>query len=412
MSLRNINSGLNTLSALEFGSLPLNLSAGKGGETITVTMRGQTPAAHADAILEHYKFTKADEAKFKELYGFDLRQNLTDAYSKKDNRAAHTPFGKGLYKVEIPIPKELLSQIRTVKEANRQPIAQPKNVNQAVAEKNAYDQSSLTRAKVENSFPNNSIPQPVPQPHPTPISTVSDVGNSPDLPESVRLAVKTMESEAGNFSVRFINDAKVRQSYLQQTKQFSEEIANAFRSGEINEKQAAQLAYDSRNQIMEAARLKSSDIGRALAEQQKLKSPAFSALEEKYAQKFFSKAFNELDEAGRNKVWLAIVESSGRTNPGATAFATKLGRLGKGLAVASLAISVYNIATAENKVRATAKEGTTLLGGFAGGAAGGALAGLACGPGAPVCVTVGAFVGGVIGALGTDYAFDSVWEDK
>lgn len=69
MSLRNVASGAHTLPALEFGSVPLK-STNKDGEKITVTMRGQTPAAHADAILAHYNFTKADETKFKELYGF------------------------------------------------------------------------------------------------------------------------------------------------------------------------------------------------------------------------------------------------------------------------------------------------------------------------------------------------------
>ena len=43
-----------------------------------------------------------------------------------------------------------------------------------------------------------------------------------------------------------------------------------------------------------------------------------------------------------------------------------------------------------------------LGGGFAGGAAGGAIARLACGPRAPICVTVGVFVGGALGALGAD----------
>ena len=46
-----------------------------------------------------------------------------------------------------------------------------------------------------------------------------------------------------------------------------------------------------------------------------------------------------------------------------------------------------------------------LGGGFAGGAAGGAIAGLACGPGAPICVTLGVFVGGALGALGADVSF-------
>ena len=35
-----------------------------------------------------------------------------------------------------------------------------------------------------------------------------------------------------------------------------------------------------------------------------------------------------------------------------------------------------------------------------GSMAGGALAGLACGPGAPVCVTLGAFVAGTLAAFG------------
>ena len=37
---------------------------------------------------------------------------------------------------------------------------------------------------------------------------------------------------------------------------------------------------------------------------------------------------------------------------------------------------------------------------------GGAVAGLACGPGAPVCVTVGVFVGGIIGSFGADFTFE------
>ena len=72
----------------------------------------------------------------------------------------------------------------------------------------------------------------------------------------------------------------------------------------------------------------------------------------------------------------------------------------------SLAVSVYNVATAEDKAKAAVNEGVVIGGGFAGGAAGGAVAGLACGPGAPVCVTIGVFVGGALGAFGADLAFD------
>ena len=39
------------------------------------------------------------------------------------------------------------------------------------------------------------------------------------------------------------------------------------------------------------------------------------------------------------------------------------------------------------------------------GALGGAAAGLVCGPGAPVCVTIGVFVGGALGAFGIDFGY-------
>jgi hypothetical protein len=67
----------------------------------------------------------------------------------------------------------------------------------------------------------------------------------------------------------------------------------------------------------------------------------------------------------------------------------RLSRAGKRLIVLSLAISVYEIYTAENKVAETGKQIAINGAGIAGGSAGGALAGLVCGPGAPVCVLIG-----------------------
>jgi hypothetical protein len=69
----------------------------------------------------------------------------------------------------------------------------------------------------------------------------------------------------------------------------------------------------------------------------------------------------------------------------------------------SLGLSVYNIVTSNNKGLAIEKEIAANGAGIAGGIAGGALAGLACGPGAPVCVTVGAFVGGALAAFSTGW---------
>jgi hypothetical protein len=89
---------------------------------------------------------------------------------------------------------------------------------------------------------------------------------------------------------------------------------------------------------------------------------------------------------------------------------TRLSRVGRGLLVTTLACAVYNVATSEDKPRAATREGMAIGGGFIGGAVGGAVAGMACGPGAPICVTLGVFVGGALGALGADLSFD--WATK
>ncbi len=57
--------------------------------------------------------------------------------------------------------------------------------------------------------------------------------------------------------------------------------------------------------------------------------------------------------------------------------------------------------TFENAIKSL--EATAASAGIGGSIAAGALAGLACGPGAPVCVTIGAFVGGALAALGAGF---------
>ena len=78
--------------------------------------------------------------------------------------------------------------------------------------------------------------------------------------------------------------------------------------------------------------------------------------------------------------------------------------LAVGIIVLSLAVSVYNVATSDTPVETAGHEGAIIGAGIGGGIAGGALAGLACGPGAPACVTIGAFVGGALAAFGVDWA--------
>ncbi len=218
-------------------------------------------------------------------------------------------------------------------------------------------------------------------------------------------ALSQMESDALNFAHRFIKDGMVRMRYINQTKKLAQEYRASVISGAISPENAAKQVQTIRNQILEAQRLRTSDIGKAMAIKLKKTGLTFTELTEKYAQNKFRTSFKNLSVVNQNQVYLEIINSSGRPRPSMNAAASRYSKLGRGLLVVTVGIAIYNITVAEDKVRATAREGVILGGGFAGGAAGGAAAGLACGPGAPLCVTVGVFIGGALGALGSDFTF-------
>jgi len=113
--------------------------------------------------------------------------------------------------------------------------------------------------------------------------------------------------------------------------------------------------------------------------------------------------FGRLSPSQQNAVYAEIVNSAGKSNPQVTLMMRRFSAAGRGLLVLSLAVSIYQVAIAEDHVAAAQREAAVTGAGIGGGIAGGALAGLACGPGAPVCVTVGAFVGGVLAAFGASY---------
>lgn len=68
------------------------------------------------------------------------------------------------------------------------------------------------------------------------------------------------------------------------------------------------------------------------------------------------------------------------------------------------------MATSERPGREAVRQGVGIGAGIGGSMLGGAAAGLACGPGAPVCVGVGALVGGIAFAVGVDLTFDWLWQ--
>jgi hypothetical protein len=189
----------------------------------------------------------------------------------------------------------------------------------------------------------------------------------------------------------------------------SAEFVEAVESGSMTAREAAVAAQRVRNQLLEPLRDRSSSLGKAIAEWMKTNGRTMDELLVKYSQKLFKTSPSQLSASQLDDVYLEITKAAGRDKAQVSKWASRFGKAGRALVFVSIGIVIYNIATAEDKRRAAAKEGVTLLGGIAGGAAAGAAAGLACGPGAPICSGVGVVVGGVLGAIGVDLAFDELW---
>lgn len=217
--------------------------------------------------------------------------------------------------------------------------------------------------------------------------------------------INALEAQIANAGVHITLDSSVRAQYGQLIKALSDDLQSQATSGKITWAQAAAQARDARNVVMQIIRNKSTPVGRSIAENLKKEGRTLNQLVAKKSIELFGLGanFEKLSPIQRNGVYAAIVKSAGKSDPVVTSTMRRLSYAGRGLVVLSVALSVYTIAQAEEKLAAAGRElaiaGTSITGGFAGGA----LAGLACGLGAPVCVTVGAFVGGTLAALGISF---------
>ncbi|KAF1022667.1 MAG: hypothetical protein GAK30_01040 [Paracidovorax wautersii] len=216
------------------------------------------------------------------------------------------------------------------------------------------------------------------------------------------LAVHAMQAELVNAGGHLSLDASARQLYSRQIQIMATELRADVARGHITWAQAAQQAQEMRNAIMEVVRGRSTPVGRAIAQKLKSEGRTLNELIARKTQQLHgpNAQFDSLTPAQKNAVYGEVVKSAGKANPGVTQRMRALSRAGRGLIVVSLALSVYTVANADDKTAAAGKELTVTGAGIGGGIAGGAIAGLACGPGAPVCVTVGAFVGGALAAIG------------
>jgi len=217
--------------------------------------------------------------------------------------------------------------------------------------------------------------------------------------------IRAFKAEIANAGAHLLIDATVRNLYATKIDEMAKELTGQVKSGAITWSDAAKQAQENRNEIMNFLRRRSTPVGRSIAERLKRTGKSLNELIAKNAIEMHGSGvrFETLSTLEKNKIYERIVQSAGRSNVEVTTLTRRLGTAGRGLVVISVALAVYNIAVAENKMQAAGHEAATMGAGIAGGVTGGALAGLACGPGAPVCVTVGAFVGGALAALGVSW---------
>ena len=220
--------------------------------------------------------------------------------------------------------------------------------------------------------------------------------------KSFEAAIRGLQAEVANVGAHLTIDAEARKAYSRQILVMSSDLKANASTGKISWSFAATQAQETRNAIMEVIRSRSSPVGLAMAQQLKREGKNLNELVARKSQQLYGKkvTFGKLTKVQQNNVYSEIVKSAGKSNPKVTTMMKNLSRAGRSLLFISIAISVYTVSTSENKFDAAGKEIAITSAGIGGGIAGGAAAGLLCGPGAPVCVTVGAFIGGALIAFG------------
>jgi len=213
-------------------------------------------------------------------------------------------------------------------------------------------------------------------------------------------AINALQGDVAAAAARLSVDPRLRLEYSKLIKEMASDLRAKANAGVITWEKAAQEAQTTRNLIMDMVRSRSTPLGRAMAERIKSEGKTLNELIAKKAKSLFGPQvnFNNLSEVQKNQIYASIVESAGKSNPQVNMKMMQLSRIGRGLVVLSIAISIYEIYTADDKVSETGRQIAITGAGIAGAAASGAMAGLICGPGAPVCVLIGGFVGGALAA--------------
>ncbi|WP_174279524.1 hypothetical protein [Sphingomonas bacterium] len=231
--------------------------------------------------------------------------------------------------------------------------------------------------------------------------------SSVDDYDAYNRALETIKSDVTVAALHGAWDGTLRGLYTQAIMQMSAELEMQANAGLITWADAAREANRARNEILMATRGRNTPVGRAFSQALKEEGKTLNRMiaEKTIQLKGPGSEFGKLTAAEQELVFAKVVQSAGKSRGSVNRGMLWASRGGKAILILSVAISVYVVLTADDKVAAAKREVAVTGAGIAGGIAAGALAGLMCGPGAPVCVTLGAFAGGTLAAIGVDLVF-------
>lgn len=224
-------------------------------------------------------------------------------------------------------------------------------------------------------------------------------------------ALASLQGTASNFAAHCIQDSRVRVQYLRDIQNMSAEFVQSVGSGKMSPREAATLASQMRNEILDLSRLRNSPVGRAYAKKLKPSGRTMADLTEHYATKMFQQPFESLSERQQATIFKEMIHSAGRDRGAVSGIAKTLGMAGKRVLFVSLAVAAYEIYQAEDKTTETMHQGAIAAAGVAGGWGVGAavVATGVCAVTAPVCIGVAALVGGILASVGTDLLFGTLY---
>ncbi len=229
----------------------------------------------------------------------------------------------------------------------------------------------------------------------------------------LRKELAALEGAAAAMARTLDLDSRMRVWYGRQIERISDKLLAEARAGRIPWEQARLQAHTARGTTMKEARGNGTALGLKLSEMLKEANHSIAEIDARILERHFGgRSLESLTETENRRLLELAIESAGRSRESVNTAARVAGHIGRGVAVLTFAAAAYSVYMADARVREFARQSALLsggaLGGMAGGAAAGAVAGAATGPGVVIFVAGGILLGGILGALGAEFAFEEL----